>query len=295
MSKLEKIEGVGESFAKKLHEAGVTTTDSLLERGSSKEGRKEIAEKSGISEKNILKWVNQVDLARIKGISEEYGELLEVSGVDSYYGDLRVLRKISLAVNEGEIVALLGPNGHGKSTLLKAISGILKCAEGNITVNGKIAPLIELQAGFDLELTGRENIYLNASMLGFSKKKIDKSFDSIIDFSELSDFVDTPLKNYSSGMIARLGFSIAITVNPDILLIDEMLTVGDAHFNQKSHKRILEDNQRGVTILFVSHIMEEIRSICSKVLWLDHGRLKMIGKPEEVITEYELFMQNTSL
>jgi ABC-type polysaccharide/polyol phosphate transport system ATPase subunit len=197
------------------------------------------------------------------------------------------LHNISLHVNEGDSLGIIGHNGAGKSTLLKVISGVLRPTEGNVEVKGKIAPLIELGAGFDTDLTGRENIFLNASILGFSRREIENKFDSIVDFSEIRDFIDTPIKNYSSGMVARLGFSIATEVSPDILIIDEVLAVGDVHFMQKSKEKIMEFKKRGVTILFVSHSMEEVEMLCDKVLWLDHGKVKKIGDPEEVIAEYK--------
>lgn len=200
---------------------------------------------------------------------------------------LWALQGISLTVNKGDSLGIIGSNGAGKSTLLKVISGVIKPAEGSVNVYGKIAPLIELGAGFDHELTGSENISLNASILGFSKKEIKEKYDSIIDFSELRDFINTPLKNYSSGMIARLGFSIATEVNPDILIIDEILAVGDASFKKKSEERILEFREKGVTILFVSHSMEDVMNICNKVVWIDHGKIKMFGEPEKVIAEYQ--------
>ncbi len=200
---------------------------------------------------------------------------------------LWALRDISLEIGLGDSLGIIGPNGAGKSTLLKVVSGVIKPAEGRVNVGGKAAPLIELAAGFDDELTGRENIFLNASILGFSRRDIEQRFDRIVDFSELRDFIDTPLKNYSSGMTARLAFSVATEVDPDILIIDEVLAVGDAHFRQKSKERIREFKDRGVIILFVSHDMEQVRSLCNKVLWLDHGRTRMQGGPEEVIAEYE--------
>jgi ABC-2 type transport system ATP-binding protein len=199
---------------------------------------------------------------------------------------LWALRHISLELCKGESLGIIGPNGAGKSTLLKVISGVIKPAEGTVVANGKIAPLIELAAGFDDELTGRENIFLNASILGFSKREIEDRIDSIVDFSELRDFIDTPLKHYSSGMVARLAFSVATEADPDILIIDEVLVVGDVHFKQKSKERISEFKKRGVTILFVSHDMEQIRSLCSKVLWLDHGEIKMLGEPAQVTDAY---------
>jgi ABC-type polysaccharide/polyol phosphate transport system ATPase subunit len=202
---------------------------------------------------------------------------------------LWALKNISIDVPEGESLGIIGHNGAGKSTLLKVVSGVIKPVEGSVQVKGQIAPLIELSAGFDPELTGRENIYLNASILGFSRKEIDNKFDRIIEFSELQEFVDSPLKNYSSGMISRLGFSIATEVDPDILIIDEVLAVGDVSFKRKSMERILEFRKKGITIFFVSHNMEEIMTICSKVLWLDHGSKKMAGEPEAVISAYESY------
>jgi ABC-2 type transport system ATP-binding protein len=202
---------------------------------------------------------------------------------------LWALKLISLNIFEGESLGIIGHNGAGKSTLLKVISGVIKPVEGNLRVRGRIAPLIELSAGFDPELTGRENIYLNASILGFSRKEIDSKFESIVEFSELQEFVDTPLKNYSSGMISRLGFSIATEVDPDILIIDEVLAVGDASFKRKSMERILEFRKNGITIIFVSHNMDEITALCSKVLWLDHGSKKMTGEPAAVISAYESY------
>ena len=200
---------------------------------------------------------------------------------------LWALKGITLDVREGEALGVIGHNGAGKSTLLKIISGVMKPSEGVRVVNGKIAPLIELGAGFDHELTGRENIYLNASILGFSRREIEEKYESIIDFSEIRDFINTPLKNYSSGMIARLGFSIATEVDPDILIVDEVLAVGDAHFKKKSKERMLDFRKRGVTILFVSHSMEDVKNLCDSVLWLDHGKLKMIGEPGRIIKEYQ--------
>lgn len=200
---------------------------------------------------------------------------------------LWALRDISLDVDQGESLGIIGPNGAGKSTLLKVISGVIKPTEGMVNVRGKTAPLIELAAGFDEELTGRENIFLNASILGFSKREIEGRFDRIVDFSELKDFIDSPLKHYSSGMIARLAFSVATEVDPDILIIDEVLAVGDAHFKQKSRERILEFKHKGIIILFVSHDMEQVKGLCNKALWLDHGSARMFGEPGKVIAQYE--------
>jgi ABC-2 type transport system ATP-binding protein/lipopolysaccharide transport system ATP-binding protein len=199
---------------------------------------------------------------------------------------LWALKEVSLAVAKGESLGIIGPNGAGKSTLLKVVSGVIRPTEGTATVEGSIASLIELGAGFDPELSGRENIYLNAAILGFSKKEIDSVYENIIEFSELQDFIGTPLKNYSSGMVARLGFSIATEVHPDILIIDEVLAVGDAHFNKKSRDRIDQFRKRGVTILFVSHSMEDVRYLCDRVVWINNGKIQAIGDPGKVIADY---------
>lgn len=214
------------------------------------------------------------------------GRRTEIETLDALLG-------VSLDVAEGEALGIIGHNGAGKSTLLKVISGVIKPIHGHLQVRGKIAPIIELTAGFDPELTGRENIYLNAAILGFSRKEIEAKLERVIQFSELQDFVDSPLKNYSSGMVSRLGFSIATEVEPDILIIDEVLSVGDASFKKKSMERIMQFRNDGATILFVSHNMEEIRALCSRVLWMDHGKVRMIGNPEHVIAAYEL--RETSL
>jgi len=204
-----------------------------------------------------------------------------------YYEDFWALRDINIEVHEGEALGIIGLNGAGKSTLLKVIAGVLKPAEGNVTVNGKIAPLIELGAGFDMELTGKENIYLNASILGLSRKEIDKKFDKIVEFSELGEFIHSPLKSYSSGMISRLGFSIATEVDAEILIIDEILAVGDERFKKKCMERMTGFKKKGSTILFVSHSIEEVERLCDRVLWLDHGRSRMSGDPKSVTEEYQ--------
>jgi ABC-2 type transport system ATP-binding protein len=206
---------------------------------------------------------------------------------------LAALTGISLHVPQGESLGIIGHNGAGKSTLLKVVSGIIKPVEGYVQVEGRIAPLIELGAGFDPELTGRENIYLNASILGFSRRDIGRKFGQIVDFSELQDFINSPLKNYSSGMISRLGFSVATEVDPDILIIDEVLSVGDEGFRRKSRERILEFRKKGITILFVSHNMDEIRSLCGRVLWLEHGNIRMQGVPDAVISAYSSLYKET--
>lgn len=197
------------------------------------------------------------------------------------------LQNISFDVAAGEVFGIVGPNGAGKSTLLRVIAGIIKPTKGCIQTVGRIAPLIELGAGFDPEMTGRENLYLYGSLLGFSSKRITSRLADIISFSELEEFLDVPLKNYSSGMTARLAFAVATDVDPDLLLIDELLSVGDASFSKKCEQRIQEFRDRGVSILIVSHNLNSIKEMCSRVAWIDHGRLKMIGPASEVAHEYE--------
>lgn len=196
------------------------------------------------------------------------------------------LEDINITIKKGEIVGLLGLNGAGKSTLLKVISGIIKPTSGEVKLNGKMAPLIELGAGFDPELTGRENIFLNGSLLGFSKKELKDKIEDIIDFSELKEFIDVPLKNYSSGMYARLGFSIATIYEPEILIIDEVLSVGDFHFQEKSLNKIMEMIEKGTTVLFVSHDIEQVEKLCKKAIWLEKGKVKVIGDAKKICKEY---------
>ena len=203
------------------------------------------------------------------------------------YNDFIALNHISFDVQKGDILGFIGFNGAGKSTLLKILAGVLTPTTGSVTVKGTIAPLIEVGAGFDPELTARENIYLNGAILGYSKAFIEQKFDSIIEFAELKDFVNVPVKNFSSGMYARLGFSIATAVQPDILIVDEVLSVGDFRFQQKCEERIRKMIEDGVTILLVSHDMEMIERLCNKVLWLDHGEMKDLGATESVCEEYK--------
>lgn len=206
------------------------------------------------------------------------------------YENFLALRDINIEIPGGETLGVIGHNGSGKSTLLKVIAGVLVPRYGRVTIKGKIAPLIELEAGFDPQLTGKENIYLNASILGLSRKDIDKIFDQIVEFSELSEFIYSPLRGYSSGMISRLGFSIATEVKPDILLIDEILAVGDESFRKKCNERIISFKERGTTILLVSHDAADIKRLCDSVLWLDHGRQKAYSNEVgQVIEEYQNF------
>ncbi len=197
------------------------------------------------------------------------------------------LREIDLAVCKGESWGFVGRNGSGKSTLLKLITGILRPYEGAVHVNGRIAPLLELGAGFDMELTGRENIIMNGLILGMSKPAIKEHFDEIVAFSELEKFLDVPLKNYSSGMKSRLGFAIATCIKPDILIADEVLATGDRQFQAKCERRMEELMAEGTTLLYVSHSPGAIRKMCNKVMWLDSGRVKMVGDMEQVMDVYE--------
>ena len=196
------------------------------------------------------------------------------------------LNDVSFEVNKGEVIGLIGSNGAGKSTMLKVVSGVMKPTKGKVVVNGLIAPMIELGAGFDQELTARENIYLNGAVLGFSEKFLNEKFDEIVEFSELQDFLDVPVKNFSSGMVAKLAFSISTIVSPDILIVDEILSVGDIKFQEKSLNKMMELIKGGTTVLFVSHSLDSIKSICNRVIWLEHGKIVKIGPSEEVCQEY---------
>ncbi len=202
------------------------------------------------------------------------------------YEDFFALNDVSFKVAKGEVLGIIGHNGAGKSTLLKVISGILKPTSGKVQVNGVVVPMLELGSGFDFDLTGRENVFLNGSILGYSEKFLKEKYDEIVEFSELGQFIDVPLRNYSSGMVMRLAFSIATVVQPDILIVDEILAVGDAEFQEKSKKRMLELMGGGTTVLFVSHSLDQIREMCDKVMWLNHGQLKMIGDTQEVCDAY---------
>ena len=203
-----------------------------------------------------------------------------------HFTEFYALKNVSFTVKKGESVALIGRNGSGKSTMLKIIAGVLTASEGDVAVNGTIAPLIELGAGFDMDLTARENIYLNGAVMGHNRKYMDEQFQEILDFSELWDFVDVPLKNYSSGMIARLGFAIATQVKADILVVDEILAVGDFQFQQKCKDRMKKLMAGGTTVLFVSHSDDQVKEICQRAIWLDHGKMMADGPSEAVCQQY---------
>ena len=196
------------------------------------------------------------------------------------------VKDVSFQIRRGEEWGIVGSNGSGKSTILKAVSGILKPWKGSITVNGSIAPLIELGAGFDGNLTARENIFLNGCILGHSEKYMKEHFDEIVEFAGLEKFLDSPIKNYSSGMKARLGFAVATSVKPDLLIVDEILSVGDFRFRKKCEQRIQEMLDRGTTLLYVSHTMPEVLRICQKAMWMDKGVIRMSGSAEEVCDAY---------
>lgn len=220
---------------------------------------------------------------RIDNLKEYFVKLLQGRLM---FQEFLALKSVSFQVKKGESWGLIGTNGSGKSTLLKLICGIMKPYKGKVVVNGTIAPLIELGAGFDGELTARENIFLNGAVLGHSRKYMQNHFDQIVDFAELWDFLDMPIKNYSSGMSARLGFSIATVVKPDILIVDEVLSVGDWAFQQKCQARMKELLDNGVTLLYVSHDIDSVRNLCKNAIWLDKGRVMGSGDVIEVSNSY---------
>lgn len=204
------------------------------------------------------------------------------------------LRNVSFSLNAGETVGLIGPNGAGKTTLLRLLAGITEPTEGTIQIDGKFAPLIGLGAGFDVERTGRENIYLNASILGASTQQIDAMLNEIIEFADLKEFLDRPVKIYSSGMVARLGFSIALSLLPDIVFLDEVFSVGDIDFQTKSMERILALKDRNATLVFISHSLSSVKKLCARTIWLEQGQIIMDGPTEEVIAAYEAAKVHTT-
>jgi ABC-2 type transport system ATP-binding protein len=204
----------------------------------------------------------------------------------SDHEDFWALRDISLKVRQGETFGLVGDNGSGKSTLLKCMAKILYPDKGTITMHGRVAALLEVGSGFHPELSGRENVYLNGSILGMSRKEVDRKFDDIVDFSGVREFIDQPVKNYSSGMYVRLGFSVAINVEPDILLVDEVLAVGDESFQAKCAEKFAEFREQGRTVVIVSHALGTLAKMCDRAAWIQHGDLKSVGKPDDVIEQY---------
>lgn len=203
------------------------------------------------------------------------------------YDEFWALKDVSFEIEQGDSLGLIGLNGSGKSTMLKVIAGVLKPTTGSVKVLGKVAPLIELGAGFDMDLTARENVFLNGALLGYPRSKMEEEYDGIVEFSELQDFMNVPVKNFSSGMVSRLGFAIATIGNPDILIVDEVLSVGDFHFQSKCQDRIQKMIKNGTTILFVSHSIEQVASLCNKIVWLEKGNVKMFGDAKQICEEYK--------
>jgi homopolymeric O-antigen transport system ATP-binding protein len=202
------------------------------------------------------------------------------------FDEFWALRDVTIEVRKGETLGIIGPNGAGKSTLLKLVAQVQRPTTGRVWVKGRVAPLLGLGAGFDHELTGRENVFLNGTILGFRAVDIAQRFDRIVDFAGIRDFIDLPLRTYSTGMVARLGFAIATDVQPDVLIVDEILAVGDEDFQRKSSVRFTELRRQGDAILLVSHALDYVKGLCHRVAWLDHGRLKAIGPPDEVVEQY---------
>ncbi len=241
----------------------------------------------------MSKYAIEVDNVKIRfNLSNEKVDNLKEYAIklvrhELMFQEFFALKGVSLKIKKGEAWGLVGANGSGKSTLLKTISGILKPYEGSVKINGSIAPLIELGAGFDGDLTARENIYLNGLVLGHSREFMDEHFDEIVEFSNLENFLDSPVKNFSSGMKARLGFSVATIVNPDILIVDEVLEVGDMRFRRKCNERMQQMLSGGTTLLFVSHNIEAVKNLCEKAVWLDHGEIRMIGDAQEICETYQ--------
>ena len=202
------------------------------------------------------------------------------------FTDFKALNNISFSIIQGETVGIIGANGAGKSTLLKVIARVIRPTQGRVFVRGRVAPLLELGAGFDYEMTGRENIFLNGAVLGFSQKNIASRMERIVEFSGIGAFIDAPVRTYSSGMVARLGFAIATDSQPEILIIDEILAVGDADFQKKSAARILQYHNDGSTVLVVSHNLDSIKNLCNRVIWLEHGSVKMAGCVDDIVNQY---------
>ncbi len=236
-----------------------------------------------IKAKNVsVKYLMTYD--RIKSMKEYLVQLVKGK---IQYEEFWALKGVSFEVKKGEVLGIIGHNGAGKSTLLKVISGILKPTTGSVQVNGAIVPMLELGSGFDFDLTGRENVFLNGAILGYSEQFLKEKYEEIVAFSELGQFIDVPLRNYSSGMVMRLAFSIATVVQPDILIVDEILAVGDAEFQEKSKRRMLQLMGGGTTVLFVSHSIQQIREMCNRVIWLERGEVVMTGDTKSGCDAYE--------
>lgn len=226
----------------------------------------------------------RMDLNRPTGLK---GWVVEALTGKRRIEEFHALTDVSFDVERGEVVGVIGRNGAGKSTLLKVISGIYRPTKGSLVLHGNVAPMLELGSGFDPELTGLENVFLNGAILGYSQKYLRSKLDEILAFSELGDFINMPIKTYSSGMMMRLAFSVATVVDPEILIVDEILSVGDEFFQRKSFARMQEMMSGGTTVLFVSHSIPQIEQVCKRVIWLDHGHVKAIGKTDEICAMYK--------
>ena len=238
---------------------------------------------NAVEVKNVTMEFN-MSKEKVDSIKEYFIKLVKR---ELHFEQFLALKDVSVTIEQGDVFGIVGLNGSGKSTLLKVISGILKPTKGTVKTVGTISPMIELGAGFDMDLTARENIFLNGSVLGYSKQMMEEKFDEILEFSELQPFVDVAVKNYSSGMVARLAFAIATITKPEILIVDEILAVGDFLFQQKCEKRIREMMDRGTTVIIVSHTIEQIERLCKHVLWLEHGNMKMLGDTKTVCDAYK--------
>lgn len=241
-----------------------------------------LTDKTVISVDNVSMTFN-MSKEKIDSLKEYF---IKITKHELMFKKFTALENISFSVTKGEVVGLVGLNGSGKSTMLKIIAGVMKPSSGKVSVQGSVAPLIEVGAGFNPNLSGRENIYLNGYLLGFTRDYINKHLDEIIAFAELGDFIDVPLKNYSSGMKSRLGFAVATAVEPEILIVDEVLSVGDFKFQEKCHKKIAQLMGNDTTVLFVSHSIEQVKRLCTRCIWLDKGHMVMDGPSEEVCEKY---------
>lgn len=243
--------------------------------------------------------INVINVSMRFNLGIEKGFSIKQGFVDMFNKEKRhkkkeefwALRDVNFQVKKGEVIGFIGSNGAGKSTLLKIVAGVMKPTKGRVDSYGNICPMIELGAGFDPQLTARENIYLNGAVMGYTKELIDSKFNEIVEFSELKDFLDVPVQNFSSGMVARLAFSIATIVEPEILIVDEILSVGDIAFQAKSERKMLSMINGGTTVLFVSHSIEQIKKMCDRVVWLDHGKMIKIGG-KEICDEYKKYMES---
>lgn len=243
--------------------------------------------------------INVINVSMRFNLGIEKGFSIKQGFVDMFNKEKRhkkkeefwALRDVNFQVKKGEVIGFIGSNGAGKSTLLKIVAGVMKPTKGRVDSYGNICPMIELGAGFDPQLTARENIYLNGAVMGYTKELIDSKFNEIVEFSELKDFLDVPVQNFSSGMVARLAFSIATIVEPEILIVDEILSVGDIAFQAKSERKMLSMINGGTTVLFVSHSIDQIKKMCDRVVWLDHGKMIKIGG-KEICDEYKKYMES---